>query len=94
MRLAGLFTVAFTAVLIEKMLQVEPYKNKHSAIAKNSHRALKVVKELGRGGPMRFFLKYVQPFTRSVRLLVAIWRWVESAQCRRGEVGSEEAMVC
>jgi len=61
---------------------------------KNAHRAVRIVKKLGRGGPMKYFLKFVHPFTRSVRILVAVWRWIEAAQCRRGEVGTEEAMVC
>ena len=24
---------------------------------------------------------------------MAVWRWMEAAQCRRGEVGTEEAFV-
>jgi hypothetical protein len=92
-RLAGLFTLAASAVFIDKMLRVEPYKNREAAIAQNTHRAVKVVKKLGQGGAMHAFLNYVQPFTRSVRILVATWRWTESAQCRRDEVGAEEFMV-
>lgn len=75
------------------MLRIEPYKNKLAANEKNSDRALNVVKKLARGGSMHYFLNYVQPFTRAVRILVGSWRWIESAQCRRGEVGAEEAMV-
>ena len=76
------------------MTRVQPYKNKKLAIAKNSARALKVVKQLARGGPMKMFLNHVHPFTRALRILVGAWRWIESAQCRRGEVGVEEALVC
>jgi hypothetical protein len=92
-RLAGLFTLAFSAVFLTKMLRIVPSKHKLKAIEKNSYHALRVVKQLGRGGPMKYFLKHVHPFTRSIRILVAVWRWIESAQCRRGEVGTEEAMV-
>ena len=65
----------------------------YKQMRKNTRQAVKVVKKLGQGGPMRFFLQYVHPFTRSLRLLVGIWRWTEAAQCRRGEVGTEEAFV-
>ena len=76
------------------MMNIEPYKSKEKAMMKNSHHALKVVKQLARGGPMSYFLGYVQPFTRLVRLVVGSWRWIESASCRRSEVGMEEMMVC
>ena len=92
-RLAGLWTLAITIECIARMESIAPYKKHHKADAKNTHRALKVVKQLGRGGPMRWFLNTVQPFTRTLRILVAAWRWVEAAQCRRLEVGVEEAMV-
>ena len=39
---------------------------------------------------MRGFLKDVQPFTRAIRIVVATWRWIEAAPCRRLEVGVEE----
>ena len=39
---------------------------------------------------MRGFLKDVQPFTRTIRIVVATWRWIEAAPCRRLEVGVEE----
>lgn len=42
---------------------------------------------------MRWFLQRCHPFTRSLRILVGAWRWVESAQCRRLEIGVEETMV-
>lgn len=42
---------------------------------------------------MREFLKTVKPFTRSMRIFVGGWRWIEAAPCRRGEVGLEEFMV-
>ena len=42
---------------------------------------------------MRVFLKTVKPFTRGMRITVGVWRWIEAAPCRRGEVGVEEFMV-
>jgi hypothetical protein len=92
-RLAGLFTLAFSASFITIMLQVEPYKSKEKALAKNTHRALKVVKQLARGGPMVYFLGNVHFFTRGLRIVIGSWRWIESASCRRNEVGMEEIMV-
>jgi len=79
-----------------KMLRVTagPFKHRqHHFMEKNAHRAMRIVKKLGQGGPMKYFLNFVHPFTRTLRILVAAWRWVEAAQCRRGEVGTEEAMV-
>lgn len=55
--------------------------------------AFKYAKRMGQAGVMRHFLKVCHPFTRSVRILVAAWRWVESAPCRRLEVGVEETLV-
>ena len=75
------------------MESVEPYRRKRKANAKNTERALRLVKKLGRGGPMRWFLQTVQPFTRTLRIVVGSWRWIEAAQCRRLEVGVEEFMV-
>ena len=92
-RIAGLFTLAFTLDFLDSMYRVEPFKKHRRANMKNTHRAYKIVKKLGRGGPMSFFLNKVHIFTRTLRIVVAAWRWIESAQCRRGEVGVEEAMV-
>lgn len=96
-RLAGLWTLAITIDFLAKMNSVDPYKNpahhKHRANVKNSNKALRIVKKLGRGGEMRWFLKTVQPFTRCLRIIVGAWRWIEAAQCRRLEVGVEEFMV-
>ena len=92
-RLAGLWTLAITIEFLAKMQEVEPYKHRNHANAKNTDRAIRIVKKLGRGGPMRWFLQTVQPFTRTLRILVGSWRWIEAAQCRRLEVGVEEAMV-
>jgi len=88
-RLAGLyFTVGLNwSMAIDKkysLTGVDLYRNKGGKFA------LKLVKLLGHGGPMRGFLKDVQPFTRTVRIVVATWRWIEAAPCRRLEVGVEE----
>ena len=88
--------MAVTAIFMAKMIRVTPgpfKSHQQRNMEKNAHRAYKIVKELGQGGPMKYFLNVVQPFTRSVRILMATWRWIEAAQCRRGEVGAEEAMV-
>mmetsp|Transcript_5810 Transcript_5810/g.11854 ORF Transcript_5810/g.11854 Transcript_5810/m.11854 type:complete len:907 (+) Transcript_5810:57-2777(+) len=92
-RLAGLWTLAISVEYLTKMENIAPYRKHHKADVKNTEKALKVVKHLGRGGPMRWFLQTVQPFTRTLRILVAAWRWIEAAQCRRLEVGVEEAMA-
>ena len=54
--------------------------------------AAKLVKRMGQGGPMRPFLKASQPFTRTVRIVCAIWRFVEATRPRRVEVGFREGM--
>jgi hypothetical protein len=88
-RLAGLWTLAVTSTYIQKLAAIDVT---HAA-SKNTRRALRLVKRLGRGGDLRGFLNAVQPLTRSLRIVVAAWRWMEAAQCRRMEVGVEEAMV-
>jgi hypothetical protein len=60
---------------------------------KNGRHFRKFAKRLGGGGIMHDFLDRCQPVTRSIRLLVATWRWIESAKVRRLEVGVEESMV-
>jgi hypothetical protein len=96
-RLAGLFTLAFTLEFLDRMQSIDPYvvatRHSRNANAKNTRAATKIIKKLGQGGPMSFFLDYVTIFTRTLRAIVACWRWIESAQCRRREVGVEETMV-
>jgi polyphosphate kinase 2 (PPK2 family) len=60
---------------------------------KGPKHAAKFVKRMGQGGPMREFLKAVQPFTRTVRIVCALWRWVEATKARRVEVGVTELMA-
>ena len=95
-RLAGLWTLAVTAYFMAKMVRVTPgpfHRHSHHFMKKNAYKAMRIVKKLGQGGPMKYFLNFVHPITRTLRILVGSWRWVEAAQCRRGEVGTEEAMV-
>jgi hypothetical protein len=87
-RLAGLWTLAQLTTTRRKLSAIKP-----SASSKSTHRALRLVKKLGRGGDLAGFLNAVQPVTRTIRIVVAVWRWLEAAQCRRLQVGLEEAMV-
>jgi len=87
-RLAGLDTHARDPIVWAKMVSINPLR------FKSLKKMYKIIKRLGQGGPMRWFLQRCHPFTRSLRILVGAWRWVESAQCRRLEVGVEETMVC
>jgi len=87
-RLAGLDTHARDPIVWAKMTSINPLR------FKSLKKMYKLIKRLGQGGPMRWFLKRCHPFTRSLRILVGAWRWVESAQVRRLEVGVEETMVC
>ena len=59
---------------------------------KGPKHAAKFVKRMGQGGPMRPFLKAVQPITRTIRIVCAIWRWVGATKARRSEVGVRELM--
>lgn len=61
---------------------------------KQAHRALKHEKAMGRGGPNRDFLSNVHPFTRTLRLSIAICRGLEArVDNRLAEVGLAEAMA-
>jgi hypothetical protein len=86
-RLGGLDTHARDPIVWAKMVSINPLR------FKSLRKMYKLVKRLGQGGPMRWFLDRVHPFTRTLRILVGAWRWVESAQCRRLEIGVEETMV-
>ncbi|KAL3795879.1 hypothetical protein HJC23_002150 [Cyclotella cryptica] len=87
-RLGGLYVYSFDSTAAPAVLLLDP--EKHKTIKK----LVKFAKMLGQGGDeMRIFLKTVKPFTRTMRILVGGWRWVEAAPCRRGEVGLEEFMA-
>lgn len=79
---------SFDSVAAPKVLLLDPER------FKSIKKLVKFAKNLGQGGDeMRVFLKTVKPFTRTMRITVGAWRWVEAAPCRRGEVGVEEFMV-
>lgn len=59
---------------------------------KGPKHAARFVRRMGQGGPMRPFLKGVQPLTRTIRIVCAVWRWVEATKARRTEVGVRELM--
>jgi hypothetical protein len=87
-RLGGLYVFSFDSTVAPKVLLLDPERYK------SIKKLVKFAKMLGQGGDeMRVFLKTVKPFTRSMRITVGAWRWVEAAPCRRGEVGLEEFMV-
>jgi hypothetical protein len=86
-RLAGLYVYTQDEEVWERMVGIKIMK------AKGPKKALKLIKRLGQGGPVRAFLKDVQPFTRFIRIVVAAWRYFEASKCRRTEVGVEEAMA-
>lgn len=86
-RLAGLYVYTQDDEVWDKMVGIKIMKHK------GPKKALKLIKRLGQGGPVRVFLKDVQPFTRFVRIVVAAWRYFEASKCRRTEVGVEEAMA-
>jgi hypothetical protein len=60
---------------------------------RQAKKALKSVKGIGRGGPSRDFLANVQPFTRSIRIILAVARgWEAKVDNRFMEVLLAEAL--
>jgi hypothetical protein len=60
---------------------------------KQAKQALKVVKRIGQGGPIRPFLQDVHPFTRSLRIVLAVARaWEAKVDNRLYEVGIAETL--
>ena len=56
-------------------------------------RALKAMKTIGRGGVSKDFLKHVKPFTRSIRIVLAVARgWEARVDNRLYEVMVAEAL--
>jgi polyphosphate kinase 2 (PPK2 family) len=61
---------------------------------KQAKQALKVVKRIGQGGPIRPFLQDVHPFTRSLRIVLAVARaWEAKVDNRLYEVGIAETFA-
>jgi hypothetical protein len=79
-RLGGMETLASNPMVWEQMTTVNLLNRK------GVKTAYRLGKRLGQGGVMRDFLKLVQPFTRTIRLVVATWRWIEASRPRRAEV--------
>lgn len=80
-RLAGLETFASNPTTWKQLTTV------NILYRRGFKTAFKLGKRLGQGGVMRAFLKLAQPFTRTIRLVVAAWRWIEASKPRRAEVG-------
>jgi hypothetical protein len=60
---------------------------------KQARRARKMVKNIGRGGPIAPFLAMVHPFTRTLRIVLAFARaWEAKVDNRLYEVGLAEAL--
>jgi hypothetical protein len=60
---------------------------------KQARRAGKMVKKIGRGGPIKPFLDVVHPFTRSIRIVLAVARaWEAKVDNRLYEVGLAEGL--
>jgi len=86
-RLGGMETYAADPIIWSQLTTVDIMRRK------GFKQAFKLGKRMGQGGGMRAFLQICQPFTRTIRIVVATWRWIEAAKPRRLEVGVEEAMV-
>lgn len=60
---------------------------------RQAKKALKSVKGIGRGGPSRDFLSNIKPFTRSIRIILAVARgWEAKVDNRFTEVMLAEAL--
>jgi len=86
-RLGGLLVFALDPLIWEQLTTANFLKRK------GRKQSAKLGKHLGQGGPMHGFLQMCRPFTRTLRIIVGAWRWIEAAKPRRGEVGLEEGMV-
>jgi len=61
---------------------------------KQAKKAFKSMKAIGRGGNSRYFLRHVKPFTRSIRIILAVARGLEARRDERlYEVGIAEAFA-
>lgn len=60
---------------------------------KQARKGVKFLKKIGRGGPTKPFLAEVHPFTRTIRIILAIARgWEARVDNRLVEVGIAEAL--
>ena len=53
----------------------------------------KTMKRLGQGGSMKVLLRWLLPFTNTLRISMVIWRTMEAVKSCRLQVGAEETMV-
>ena len=86
-RLAGLYAYSQDPENWDKMVALNLMKRK------GPRKALKLVKHLSQGGPMKDFLNNVKVATRTIRIVAATWRWIEAPESRRFEVGFAEFMA-
>jgi len=65
----------------------------HTAKQKQAKHALKQMKTIGQGGVIRLFLQVVHPFTRTIRIVLAVARaWEARVDNRLYEVGLAEGL--
>lgn len=65
----------------------------HVSKHKQAKHALKQMKSIGQGGVVRLWLQEVHPFTRSIRIILAVARaWEARVDNRMYEVGLAEAL--
>jgi len=87
-RLAGSLMYLRDPVIWSAVLIAKVSKRKERKVC------FKIYKKIGQGGPqMHAFLRDCHPFTRTLRIIVGVWRTLEALSARRVEVGVEEAMA-
>jgi len=86
-RLAGLYVYAIDESRWDDIVGFNLIRKK------GPKQALKVVKRLSQGGPLRPFMTNIKMFNGTVRIVVATWRFIEAAECRRFEAGVTELMA-
>ena len=80
-------------VFCEDPLQWDKMASLNVLKKRQNFKALRMVKKIGRGGPIKEFLNQVQPFTRTVRIVLAVARaWEAHVDNRLVEVGIAEAL--
>lgn len=86
-RLAGLYSYVQEKAVWSRILSRSLLKKKGPSTT------LQLIKRLSQGGRVRAFMKNSQPYTRAVRIVVALWRILEASRCRRREVRLAEFMA-
>lgn len=80
-------TVTYARDKWEKMASLSPLHKK--SLLKME----KIMKRLGQGASMKYVLRFLSPFTNTLRITMVILRTLECSVDRRLEVGTEETMV-